>query len=114
MTDILIRSGDRRVRRVFITVVLAFVAAAFTASSAMAEPTATVAFQGTDCQLAITSTKDISNFSLNGVKTEGFADGTTTLVIGVAEGDMVDVKSGVATAVFTVTGCLNDNGDGFD
>jgi hypothetical protein len=48
------------------------------------------------------------------VKTEGFADGTTTLVIGVAEGDVIDVKSGVTTAAFTVTGCLNDNGDGFD
>ena len=44
----------------------------------------------------------------------GFADGTTTLVIGVAEGDIIDVKSGVTTAAFTATGCLNDNGDGFD
>jgi hypothetical protein len=51
---------------------------------------------------------------LNGVKTEGFADLTTTLVIGVAEGDVVDVTSGVTTAAFTVTGCLNDNGDGFE
>ena len=31
-----------------------------------------------------------------------------------AEGDMIDVKSGVTTAAFTATGCLNDNGDGFD
>ena len=67
--------------KVFITVVLAFAAAAFTASSAMAEPTATVAFEVTHCQLTIPSTKDISNLSLNGVKTEGFADGTTTLVM---------------------------------
>jgi hypothetical protein len=114
MTNSLIRSGDRGVRKDFITVVVAFAAAAFTASSAMAEPSATVAFELTGCQLTITSTKDISNFSLNGVKTEGFANGTTTLVISVAEGDVVDVKSGVTTAAFTMTGCLNDNGDGFD
>ncbi len=114
MTNSRIRSGDRGVGKVFITIVLAVAAAAFTANSAMAEPTATMALAITDCQLTITSTKDISNFSLNGVKTEGFAEGTTTLVIGVAEGDVVDVKSGVTTAAFTVTGCLNDNGDGFD
>ena len=101
-------------RKVFITVVPAFTVAAFTATGAMAEPTATVAFEVTDCQLTITSAKDISNFSLNGVKTEGFADGTTTLLIGVAEGDLVDVKAGVTTTAFTVMGCLNDNGDGFD
>jgi len=29
----------------------------------MAEPTATVAFEVTDCHLTITSTKDISSFS---------------------------------------------------
>jgi hypothetical protein len=37
------------------------------------------------------------------VNTDGFADGTATLVvIGVAESDMIDVKSGVTTAAFTV------------
>jgi hypothetical protein len=42
-------------------------------------------------------------FSLSGVNTDGFADGTATLVvIGVAESDMIDVKSGVTTAAFTV------------
>ncbi len=102
------------VRKMLITLVLAFAAAAFTVSTAMAEPTATVAFEVIDCRLTITSTKDISNFSRNGVKTEAFADGTTTLVIGVAEGDVIDVKSGVTTAAFTVTGCLNDNGGDFD
>lgn len=101
-------------RNLSIAVALAFAALALTATRATADPTATVDFQLTQCQLTITSTKDISNFSLNGVKTEGFADGTTTLVIGVAEGDVIDVKSGVTTAAFTVTGCLNDNGDGFD
>jgi hypothetical protein len=51
--------------------------------------------------------------SLSSVNTDGFADGTATLVIGVAESDMIDVTSGVTTAAFTVTGCLNDDGDGF-
>ena len=67
-----------------------------------------------ECELTITSTKDISNISLNGVTTEGFLDGTTTLVIGVAAGDVIAVKSGITGATFTVTECLNDNGDGFD
>jgi hypothetical protein len=31
-----------------------------------------------------------------------------------AEGDVFAVKSGITTADFTVTGCLADNGDGFD
>ncbi|MGH2382223.1 MAG: hypothetical protein ACRDG7_13520 [Candidatus Limnocylindria bacterium] len=101
-------------RKALIISVLALAALAFTASSATADPTATVTFQLTDCQLTITSTKDISNLSLNGVTTEGFADGTTTLMIGVAAGDVIDVKSGITRADFTVTGCLNDNGDGFD
>ena len=101
-------------RKVFSTVVLALAAVALTTGSATADPTATVTFQLTECQLTITSTKDISNFRHNGLKTEGFVDGTTTLVIGVAEGDAIAVKSGLTTAAFTVTGCLNDNGDGFD
>ena len=101
-------------RNLSIAVALAFAAFALTATSATADPTATVGFQLTQCELTITSTKDISNFSLNGVKTDGFADGTTSIVIGVAQGDVIDVKSGVTTAAFTVTGCLDDNGDGFD
>ena len=101
-------------RNLSIAVALAFTALALTATSATADPTATVDFQLTQCQLTITSTKDISNFTVNGVKTEGFADGATTLVTEVAEGDVIDVKSGVTTATFTVTACLNDNGDGFD
>jgi hypothetical protein len=102
------------VRKVLIISVLALAALAFTVSSATADPTATVAFQLTECELTITSTKDISNISLNGVTTEGFVDGTTTLVIGVAAGDVIAVKSGITRADLTVTECLNDNGDGFD
>jgi len=102
------------VRKVLIATLLAIAAVEFTAGSAAAGPTATVAFGLTECQLTIESTKDISNFSLNGLKTEGLADGTTTLVLAVAEGDVITVKSGITTAEFTVTGCVADNGDGYD
>jgi hypothetical protein len=102
------------VRKALIVSVLALAAVALSVSSAAADPTATVTFQLTDCQLAITSTKDISNISLNGVTTESFADGTTTLVLAAAAGDVIAVKSGITRADFTVTECVNDNGDGFD
>ena len=101
-------------RKTLIISVLALAALAFSVSSAAADPTATVTFQLTDCQLTITSTKDISNISLNGLTTEGFADGTTTLMIGVAAGDVIAVKSGITRADVTVPECVNDNGDGFD
>jgi hypothetical protein len=97
-----------------IHVILALAAVGVTASTAAADPTATVTFGLTQCELTIESTKDISNFSRNGLKTEGFPDGTTTLVLAVAEGDVIAVKSGITTADFTVTGCLADNGDGWD
>jgi hypothetical protein len=102
------------VRKALIATLLAIAAVSFTVGGAAADPTATVAFQLTECQLTIESTKDISNVSLNGLKTEGFADGTTTLVLAVAEGDAIAVKSGITTSEFTVTGCLPDNGDGYD
>jgi hypothetical protein len=57
----------------------------------------------TTCQLTITSTKDISNYTVNGVKTEGIT--TTTVSINVANGDVISVKSGTSTATFTVSGC---------
>ena len=102
-------------RRPLIITVLALAAVGLMASGAAADPNATVAFQLVECELTITSTKDISNVRLNGVTTEGFADGTTGLVIGVAAGDVVVVKSGVTTAELTVAECLlEDNGDGFD
>ena len=103
-------------RKVLITSALALVGLGFTASGASADPNATVAFQLTQCELTIVSTKDLSNVKLNDVTTEGFADGTTSLVIAVAVGDVITVKSGVTTAEFTVTECLTDgdNGDGFD
>ncbi len=101
-------------RKVWIGLVGALAAVTFTASSASADPTAAVKFRVAECELTIESTKDISNFSRNGLKTEGFPDGTTTLVLAVAEGDVIAVKSGITTADFTVTGCLADNGDGWD
>jgi predicted naringenin-chalcone synthase len=109
-----VKSRRYRVTKALIISALALAGLAFTASSARADPTATVAFQLTQCELTITSTKDISNINLNGVKTEGFADGTTTLVIGVEAGDMIEVKAGITRADFAVTGCLTDNDDGFD
>jgi hypothetical protein len=102
------------VRKVLIALVLAVVAVGLSAAGAAADSSATVAFHLSECELTIESTKDISNVSRNGLKTEGFVDGTTRLVIAVAAGDVITVKSGVTTAQFTVTGCLADNGDGYD
>jgi hypothetical protein len=87
---------------------------AFSAGAATADPIATVTFQLNMCELTITSTKDISNVGVNGVTTEDYADGTKTLAIAVTEGDVIAVKSALTTARFTVTGCLDDNGDGYD
>lgn len=57
------------------------------------------------CTLRITSTKDISNYTVNGVKTEGIT--TSTVTLNVANGDMITVKSGTTrTPPFTVSGCL--------
>lgn len=100
--------------KLLIGLILALAAVGFTASTAAADPAATVTFRLTQCELTIESTKDISNFDRNGLKTEGFPDGTTTLVSPVAEGDVITVKAGITTAEFTVTGCLADNGDGWD
>jgi len=56
------------------------------------------------CTLRITSTKDISNYTGNGVKTDGVTISTVTL--NVANGDVITVKSGTSIASYTVTGCL--------
>jgi len=69
------------------------------------EASITFSLNTTTCQLTITSTKDISNYTVNGVKTEGIT--TTTVTISVAEGDVITVKSGTSTATFTVTGCTH-------
>jgi hypothetical protein len=87
------------------------------ALSAVAAPssnsTATITFTlstSTDgihpsCQLTISSTKDLSNYTVNGVKTEGLT--TSSVTIDVANGDVITVKSGTSTATYTVTGCLD-------
>jgi len=68
-------------------------------STATAGPTATITFSlSEDCVLTITSSKDISNFTVNGVTTEG--PGTTTLVLNVQPGDVITVKAGTTTATF--------------
>jgi hypothetical protein len=98
-------------RKLFLGAVLA-VMLTVGASAAVAAPTgspgnsaATITFSLniTTCQLTITSTKDISNYTVNGVKTEGIT--TTTVTISVANGDLITVKSGTSTATFTVSGC---------
>jgi len=91
--------------------------AAPTGSPGNSAATITFLLDTAHCQLTITSTKDISNYTVNDVKTEGIT--TTTVTLNVAEGDVITVKSGTSTATFTVTGCAHvppgdehDHGDG--
>ena len=86
-------------------VVLVSVSAVSALAASSPNSTATISFSldTTTCQLTITSTKDISNFTVNGVKTEGV--NTTSVTISVANGDVITVKSGTSTATFTVSGC---------
>src|SRR5215207_5095880 len=77
--------------------------AAPTGSPGNSAATITFSLNTTTCQLTITSTKDISNYTVNGVKTEGIT--TTTVTISVANGDVITVKSGTSTETFTVVGC---------
>lgn len=85
-------------------------------STATAGPTATITFQvsfdGRQCLLTITSSKEISNVTVNGRKTE-LSSGTTTLVLNVQPGDVITVKAGTTTATFTVPAdaCGVRNGD---
>ena len=94
-------------RKLFLASVLAVMltvgAVAAIASPGNSAATITFSLNTTTCQLTITSTKDISNYTVNGVKTEGIT--TTTVTISVANGDVITVKSGTSTATFTVTGC---------
>jgi hypothetical protein len=94
------------------TLVTGLIAAGTGAGIAPAAPTATITFSlsTTDgvhptCTLTVTSSKDISNFTVNGVKTE-LSSGTTELVLNVSNGDVITVKAGTTTATYTVTGCL--------
>jgi hypothetical protein len=83
--------------------------------AAVAAPTATIEFSlnPATCELTIISSKDISNFAVNGVKTEGIPSGTTSITIPVAEGDVITVKSGTTTATFRVlVGACHDAHDG--
>jgi ABC-type glycerol-3-phosphate transport system substrate-binding protein len=77
--------------------------AAPTGSPGNSAATITFSLNTTTCQLTITSTKDISNYTVNGVKTEGIT--TTTLTISVANGDLITVKSGTTTTTLAVSGC---------
>jgi ABC-type glycerol-3-phosphate transport system substrate-binding protein len=82
-------------------------------SAVAASPKSTATFQFAlsttggfhpSCRLTITSSKDISNYTVNGVKTEGVD--TPRVTINVASGDVITVKAGTSTASYTVTGCV--------
>lgn len=98
-------------RKLFLAAVLAVMlsvgavaaVAAPTGSPGNSAATITFSLNTTTCQLTITSTKEISNYTVNGVKTEGIA--TTSVTISVANGDLITVKSGTSTATFAVSGC---------
>jgi len=86
-------------------------------STATAGPTATITFELSagdhGCILTIRSSKGISNFSVDGHRTE-LTDETTTLVLNVQPGDVITVKAGTTTATFTVpldAPCGVRNGD---
>jgi len=91
-------------RALFVAAVLAALGVMLV-PAATAGPDATITFvlssDGHGCTLTITSSKDISNFTVNGVKTE-LTDGTTTLVLSVSPGDVITVKAGRTVATFTV------------
>src|SRR5215204_2091864 len=94
-------------RKLFLAAVLAVMLAvgslAAVAAANNSAATITFSLDTAHCQLTITSTKDISNYTVNGVKTEGIT--TTTVTISVANGDVITVKSGTSTETFTVVGC---------
>ncbi len=81
------------------------------ATTAVAGPYATITFSlattggiHPTCELTINSSKDISNYTVNGVKTDGVT--TPSVTLSVANGDVITVKSGLSTASYTVSGCL--------
>ena len=76
---------------------------AVAAPSPNSEATITFSLNTATCQLTINSSKDISNYTVNGVKTEGVT--TPSVTISVKNGDVITVKSGTSTASFTVSGC---------
>lgn len=61
------------------------------------------------CTLTITSGKGISNYTVNGVKTEPSVE-ITSVTIAVSNGDVITVKAGTSTDTYTVTGCAAPHG----
>lgn len=92
-------------RRIITATAAVLALGALAAGSAVAGPTATITFSlnTATCELTIRSTKDISHYVVNGVKTENV--NTTSITIPVADGDVITVKSGETVATFTVSGC---------
>ena len=74
------------------------------APSPKSEATITFSLNTATCQLTINSTKDISNYTVNGVKTEGVT--TSSVTISVQNGDVITVKSGTTTTSYTISGCV--------
>lgn len=96
---------QRNLRRLPLTLTLA---------AALAVPTAAAASQGNSasvfgepqldpiaCTLTVTSSKDVSNYTVDGEKTE-LGGHTTTLVLAVKADDVVTVKAGTSTMSTTV------------
>lgn len=89
----------------------AIAATALVASGAQAGPTTWFEFTVNPgsglhptCTLTITSGKGISNYTVNGVKTEPSSE-IKSVTIAVSNGNVITVKAGISTATFTVSGC---------
>jgi hypothetical protein len=94
-------------------------------AAAVALPSAAAAGRGSDgvfgppqldpvaCTLTVTSSKDVSNYTVDGEKTE-LGGHTTTLVLAVQANDVVTVKAGTSSLTYTVASdiCAPGGGDG--
>lgn len=98
-------------RRLTVLLAAAVTAVLVAATAALAGPTTWFTFTVNSgsgfhptCTLTITSGKGISNYTVNGAKTELTAE-VTSVTIAVANGDVITVKAGRSTGEFTVAGC---------
>lgn len=98
-------------RRLTVLIAAAVAAVLVATSAALGGPTTWFTFTVNPgsglhptCTLTITSGKGISNYTVNGVKTEPNVE-TTSVTITVANGDVITVKAGTSTQTYTVTGC---------
>jgi hypothetical protein len=107
----------------FMTLVLsgaAFLAFGITGLAAAEEGTAVITFtessDGHTCSVTVHSTKDISNYSINGVKKDIGNGGRTMTFTGLSAGTVITIKSSTTIASYTVQGPCSDphdhDGDG--